>query len=58
MDSPARSQLDQPIRSGDDIQMMLYDKDAVPRRDEAGKCSEQFLDIPEVKSGRRLVEEI
>src|SRR3954452_21450986 len=53
-----RAEVDDPVGGLDDVQVVLDHEDGVPTVDEAMQDLEELLDVGEVESGRRLVEDI
>ncbi|CAI08311.1 hypothetical protein ebB134 [Aromatoleum aromaticum EbN1] len=56
--APFRTQVDQPVGSLDDIEVVLDDDDGVAVIAQAVQYAEQQLDVAKVQAGRRLVEDV
>src|SRR5205085_9171862 len=54
--APFRPEIDDPIRAFDHLEIMLDHDQRVPGIAELHQDLEQFLDVGEMQSGRRLVE--
>src|SRR5690606_29368184 len=56
--SPFGTEVDHPVRSGDDLKLVLDHDDGMPGTGEAAKDGDQHLDVLHVEPRRRLVEEV
>src|SRR5579862_187634 len=52
------TEIDDPIRSLDDFQVVLDDHNRAPYINQTAKGSQKFADVIEMQSGRRLVEDV